>query len=106
MREIPMTLEAARSSYEKILSKLAPSDKNEQFRDGVIWANCIELLSESEVWLVSKDKAFYKNRKENEGPAVNLIEEAQQRPNKLRLFYGLEELLKDNRDVSRVSPDG
>lgn len=103
-REIPLTLESAKSSYEKILNKLAPSDKNEQFKDGVIWANSIELLSESDVWLVSKDKAFFKNRNENEGLASNLLEESSQRPNELRLFYGLERLVDP--DVVRVSPDG
>ena len=100
-----MTLEAAKSSYEKIINKQSPSDRTEQFNDGVIWANCIELLSESEVWLVTTDKAFFMNRNENQGLASNLFEESRQRRNGLRLFYGLERLLQDDLDVVRVSPD-
>ena len=52
-REIPLTLAAAQSSFHKILHKLQPSDRAQQFTDGVIWANCIELLSSRTfVWLL------------------------------------------------------
>ena len=53
IKEMPLTIEAARSSLHKILHKRQPSDKKEQFTDGVIWANCLELLEESDVWLQS-----------------------------------------------------
>ena len=106
IRHMPLTVEAAMSSFDKILRKVQPSDKREQFADGVIWANCLELLSETDVWLVSKDKAFFKDYEHNLGLALNLVEEAKQRPNTLRLFSGLEELLQDVRQgVFRVWPN-
>ena len=106
IRHIPLTLEAAKSSFEKIRRKKPPSSKNkEQFADGVIWANCLELLLESDVWLVSMDQHFFKDGNTNEGLAINLEEEARRRPNKLRLFCGLEKLLQKSPDVSRVSEE-
>ena len=104
-REIRLTLEAAKSSLTKILHKLQPSDKDEQFTDGVIWANCLELLDESDVCLVSKDKAFYRNYEYRHGLASNLQDEAKNFSNKLHLFSGLDSLLQDARqDVLRVWP--
>lgn len=106
IRHMPLTVEAAKSSFDKILCKEQPSDRKEQFADGVIWANCLELLSETDVWLVSKDKAFFKDYEYSYGPALNLVEEAKQRPNTLRLFTGLEGLLQDVRQgVPRVWPN-
>lgn len=120
IKEMPLTMEAAKSSLDKILYKQQPSGrKKEQFTDGVIWANCLELLKESDVWFVSEDTDFYKNHKCNEGLASNLKCEAAKCPNKLRLFPDLEKLLQfakeqsvpqdirqDVReDVRRVSPE-
>ena len=105
-REMSLTLEATKSSWYKILHKLQPSDRKEQFADGVIWANCLELLQESDVYLVSEDKAFYKDCQYNHGLAPNLLKEAANMSNKLRLFSDLESLLRvAKQDVQRVWPD-
>ena len=102
-REIPLTLAAAQSSFHKILHKLQPSDKAQQFTDGVIWENCIELLAESEVCLVTKDKAFYKDYDYHHGIAPNLEDESKKCSHQLRLFADLDRLLQDARqDVQRV----
>ena len=106
IRRMPLTVEAAKSSFDKILRKVQPADKSAQFADGVIWANCLELLSESDVWLVSKDKAFFKDYDYNHDLALNLVEEAKQQLNTLRLFSGLEGLLQDvHQGISRVWPN-
>ena len=104
-REVPLTIEAAQSSFDKVLHKLQPSDKGEQFADGVIWANCLELLQESDVWLVSGDKAFFKDYVYHNGLAPNLAEEAGRSPNQLNLFSDLEALRQGpSQDVHRVWP--
>ena len=104
-RQIPLTVEAAKSSFEKIVNGVQPSDRREQFADGVVWANCLELLDEGDVCLVSEDKAFFRNRRYDDGIAPDLATEKEQHPHTLRLFRGLEELLQGaDRDVSRVIP--
>lgn len=98
IQEIPFSFEAAKSSFLKIIEEQPPSSKkNQQFKDGVIWANCLELLDEADVYLVSEDKGFYKDRDYDKGLALNLLEEAKQYPNQLKLISSLKELLKDIR---------
>ena len=104
-REIPFTIDAAKSSLHKIMNKLQPSDRSEQFGDGVIWANCLELLRESEVCLVTRDKAFYRDYDYNHGLAHNLVDEAAKCRNSIHLFPGFDGLLQASRqDVHRVWP--
>ncbi len=41
---VPFDFEGAKSSFDKIIKNLPPnSDSNQQFKDGVIWANCLKL---------------------------------------------------------------
>ena len=108
VEEIPFSLDAAKSSLFKILDEQPPSaKKNQQFKDGVIWANCLELLNEDDVCFVTDDTAFYKDRDYGKGPALNLQKEVEKYPNTLKLLPGLDELLKDieeevNVDTSRL----
>lgn len=62
MLDVAFTLEAARSSLEKVLLKQPPSEKTQQFKDGVIWANCLMLAQEADVYLISDDRQFYKGQ--------------------------------------------
>ena len=58
LNEIPLTLESAKSSFLKTIDKVPPSDKDQQFKDGVIWAECLRLLDTADVYLVTSDKAL------------------------------------------------
>ncbi len=75
VREVPFDIDAARSSLDKVLEKKPPSHKSQQFKDGVIWAHCAQLVREDEVYLVTNDKAFYKNGAYEAGLAPNLLAE-------------------------------
>jgi len=99
---IPFDLTSARSSLDKLIKKEPPnSENNQQFKDGVIWANCMELAKENDVLLVTKDKAFYKDRTYERGLADNLAEEAQRLHYKVTIFTELAGLLGEIRsDVS------
>ena len=85
-RHIPLNLEAARSSMLKLMRKVSPSKRKEQFRDGVIWAHCLELLPESDVYFVSEDSDFYENGKFGEGLASELILEMQRKSETHKIF--------------------
>ena len=103
-RHIPFNIDAARSSMMKLLRRIPPSKSKEQFRDGVIWAHCLELLSEGDVYLVSEDKCFYEKNDYTKGLASELIEEMQQRSEShhVELRRSLKELLHDIRMPTRL----
>ncbi len=102
---VPFDFEGARSSFDKIINKLSPnSDSNQQFKDGVIWANCLKLAEQGDVSLVTEDKAFYKNRDYSQGLATNLVEEANKTPHSVKIFSELSlviDQIKSNIDLNK-----
>lgn len=92
--DVPFTLESARSSFIKTVQKVPPSDKTQEFKDGVLWANCLDLLDQHDVLLASQDKAFCSNRELGKGLAANLLAEAAQKPHKLTLVHSVTDVLK------------
>jgi hypothetical protein len=93
--EIPFCLESARNSFLKTINKSPPSDKNQQFKDGVIWADCVSLLKEDIVWFVTADKAFYQNRQYDKGLAKTLSDEIEGYENKVVLFPSVSKLIEE-----------
>lgn len=103
--DVPFSLASARSSFEKTLNKVAPSDKSQEFKDGVLWADCLELLKRGPVVLVTADKAFYRDRQFDKGLAPNLAEEAQTYPNSIRVVSELTQLLETLHSPVAVDED-
>jgi hypothetical protein len=96
--KVPFDLDAARISFDKILSKEAPnSENNQQFKDGVIWANCLLLAKTGDVSLVTQDKAFYEQRKYENGLSANLLKEAQSSGLTISIYSSLADLISDIR---------
>jgi len=95
IHEVPFTLDSAKSSLFKIYDKAPPSDKNQQFKDGVVWADCMTLLKMEDVILVTEDKAFYKDKDYLKGLATNLKEEASACDNKFKIYSSLTDLLDE-----------
>jgi hypothetical protein len=91
--DIPFTLENARSSFMKTVKRVPPSDKTQEFKDGVLWANCLELLDQDDVLFASQDRAFFRNRELDKGLAQNLLAEAASKPNKLTLVHSVNDVL-------------
>lgn len=95
--EIPFTIESARLSLQKINDKQPPSDRNQQFKDGVIWADCLKLLEFDDVILVTDDKAFFNGHDHKKGIAPDLEKEANSLNYKIKLYPSLIELLEEIR---------
>jgi hypothetical protein len=93
--ELPFTFESAKSSFMKIIDKRPPSDTTEEFRDGVIWADCLSLLKSDDVYLVTNDKHFYNTRSYDKGLAKNLADEASVYKNTVRIFSDISELIAE-----------
>ncbi len=91
--DIPFSLDSARSSFLKTIDRVPPSDKTQEFKDGVLWADCVALLAEEPVVLVTSDKAFYQDRAYEKGLAANLQAETEGLPHTVRLVPNLNTLL-------------
>lgn len=103
--DVPFSLESARSSFLKTIDKVPPSDKSQQFKDGVLWSDCISLLGKDDVHLVTEDKAFYENRQYLNGLASNLKDEIEALDNTLYLYHSLHELMKSIQSDVAISPN-
>ncbi|TNC95230.1 MAG: hypothetical protein FD121_1447 [Gallionellaceae bacterium] len=102
--DLPFTLESARSSFLKTIHKLPPSHQNQQFKDGVLWADCVHLLSTDEVVLVTADKAFYQDQLYSKGLAASLREEVRGCQHTIRVLPALADLLESVQ--TRITVDG
>lgn len=102
IEEVPFSLESARDSLARTIEKIPPSDKSQQFKDGVLWADCLSMLKKEPVYLVTEDKAFYKSRDIRLGLADELRRELHGSQNRLEIFPSLPELLSQIRTDIRI----
>jgi len=93
--EIPFSFESAKNSFIKTIEKTPPSHKSQQFKDGVIWADCCKLLEDDDVNLVTSDKVFYELGDYSKGLAKSLYEETLIKHNSIKLFPSLSDLLEN-----------
>lgn len=91
--EVPFTLESARNSFIKTILKQAPSHQSQQFKDGVLWADCLTLAANDEVVLVTADKAFYQDQTYSKGLSATLRDEALRSPFGIRVLPTVADLL-------------
>lgn len=91
--EVPFSIESAQSSFIKTVNKVPPSDKTQEFKDGVLWADCCRLLEQDDVSLVTNDKAFFANRDYTKGLATNLANEVSDKAKSFKIFASLSELI-------------
>jgi hypothetical protein len=101
--DIPFSLESARSSFEKCIRSEPPNGpKNQQFKDGVIWADCLALAMDSPVLFVTQDKAFYKDRDYKNGLAENLALEAKNVSHEISVAHELSSILERIREPIEI----
>lgn len=104
LRRVPFSPESAMDSFLRTVDKRPPSHRSQQFKDGVIWADCLALLDEDDVILVTSDKAFFEGDDLKRGLSKDLQSEAAAKPHTLRLLCELTELLDDVRVPISVDP--
>jgi hypothetical protein len=92
LKHIEFSVESARSSFLKVVDYAPPNtEHSQQFKDGVIWADCVALLAENDVTLVTADKGF----RDGETLHPELQKEIAAKPGTFRLFSDLGSLLKE-----------
>jgi predicted nucleic acid-binding protein len=101
--ETSFTFEAARSSLMRTIDKVPPSHKSQQFKDGVIWADCLALAQTDHVTLVTNDKAFYEGDDSKNGLSSRLQTETANLPFDIKLVDSLSALMMDIRQPVTVN---
>jgi len=104
IQEYPFTVESAKASLIRAVRKLPPSDKNQQFKDGVLWEDCLAMLKTEPVFLVTGDKAFYENRDPKLGLADELAKDVSSAANEFRIFPSLRDLLSQIGTGVKIDP--
>jgi hypothetical protein len=104
-RDVPFTFETAKSALDKTISKTPPCDKSQEFKDAAIWADCLSLLAEAPLILVTEDKAFYQDRDYRKGLANSLAVEAASYRHPLTLLPHLTDLLQRIRAPIALNED-
>ena len=100
--EAPFTIESAKSSFLRAVNKVPPSDRGQQFKDGVIWFECVRLLETDDVHLVTADKAFYKGQQYENGLAEALALEVKDRKHGIYVCPDISTLLQTIRSEVRI----
>jgi PIN domain len=90
---VPFSIQSARASFLRTIDKTPPSDKTQEFKDGVIWADCIHLLKDDNVFLVTSDRAFYEEHDYGKGLSRVLKSEIADVAQKFTLLPKLGDLL-------------
>ena len=103
--EVPFSLPSARSSFLKTIDKAPPSDKSQQFKDGVVWADCVGLLEGDDVSLVTEDKAFYQDREYSKGLSKTLALEISTAKHQFALLPSLDHLVREFRADVPIDED-
>lgn len=67
------TFDQAQGALRRVLDKVPPNaEKNQQYKDTLIWEAALELSRELEVVLVTSDHGFYSDRDPGKGLAAEL----------------------------------
>lgn len=104
VRHLPFTQESAKDSFLRTIDKRPPSHRSQQFKDGVIWADCLALLSDDDVILVTNDKAFFEGDDLKQGLSKRLLGETTNKHHRLTVMSELPLLLEEVRVQVNVDP--
>jgi hypothetical protein len=85
----PFTLEHAKAALAMVNAKVAPSDKDQQFKDCAIWQAILALSLRYSTVLLTKDKAFFCDRDPKKGLANNLLADCAKAGGDVKAFCGI-----------------
>ena len=96
LRQVPFAMSSAERALSAVLAGEPPNGpKDQQFKDSVLWADCLQLLAQDDVALVTADKGFYSERDYRKGLANKLQEESATEKHELRIYSSLTDLLEE-----------
>lgn len=72
VERVPLSIDHARAALNRVVNRLAPADRTEEYRDAMIWEVVRETSAHGKTFFVTSDKAFYNERSFDKGPAAQL----------------------------------
>jgi hypothetical protein len=94
---IPFTLEQAKGAIKRVNECSQPNgEKNQQFKDSVIWEAILTIINNYTVYFITKDNAFYKDRKADHGKlAANLLNDCQKLGGFVHIYKDIQSCLEN-----------
>ena len=78
-------------ALDMVIRRLPPnSEKNQQYKDSLIWQCVLSIADDYFVHFITKDKGFFKDRSYTQGPADNICEDISSKKDRIRIYYELE----------------
>lgn len=98
--DVEFTLEHARSALKRVIAGTPPNgEKNQQYKDSVVWEAILSLLGDYDVFFVTEDKAFYHNGMSKDGRlSMPLKEESDAKLHQCKIYESLRVLVAENKD--------
>ncbi len=94
IQRIPLTLEQTRRAVTRLVAGTPPSDpKHEEFRDALVWETALDLARTKRVFLVTKDRNFYEERKVEKGLSTCLREDINNSEAQIEVFAELSQCI-------------
>jgi hypothetical protein len=91
----PFTIDSAVKALDRVDGKRPPAGAQQQFKDSVIWEDCVAWAVTYDVHLVSNDHAFYEEKNKQRGLSRALISELDALGLSISLHGSLSELLRE-----------
>jgi hypothetical protein len=96
MERAPLTLAQTSRAMDRVIARLPPSAKEEQFRDSALWEAVLDLGTRYDVHFITGDGAFFTHPDPKSGTtlAANLADDREKAGAKVRCYRQLQECLE------------
>lgn len=91
---MPFSLSNAKNALKRVIYEIPPNgEKNQQFKDSVIWENMLEYSEENDIRLITNDTGFFEGGKPDNGLATELKKEIENKT--ISIYFDIQDFLDD-----------
>jgi hypothetical protein len=94
IERLPLSMDIVRAALDRVIRKIPPANRSEQFRDCCVWEQAVHMAGQCEVHLVTDDKDFYEKRDHAQGLAKELRDHAAKLRHRILLHRTIVECVK------------
>ena len=106
IERVEITPDHLKSALDRLMNEIPPnSEKNQQYKDSLIWEAAIDLSKRAPVYFITGDYGFFENHKPGNGLASVLAKEVSNLDNPLCVYCDIPSFLEDqNVEVPDIDP--